>query len=165
MTKKTAVFRKKAAALALVAMTTVALPVAPAFAGGWHDHRPHGWDWDGGDRDYRGYRDYGYERHRDRDDDGAAVAVAAGVGLLLGAALMSQPQQAYYAPPPTVYAPSPSGYYSQQPIEAVPASDVYRTSSGQYCREYQSTIRVGGRIEQGYGTACMSPDGTWRVVD
>ncbi len=40
-----------------------------------------------------------------------------------------------------------------------------RSSDGQYCREYQQTVTVGGRSEQAYGTACMQPDGSWRIVD
>ncbi len=39
------------------------------------------------------------------------------------------------------------------------------SSDGQYCREYQQTVTVGGRSEQAYGTACMQPDGAWRIVD
>jgi len=38
------------------------------------------------------------------------------------------------------------------------------TASGQYCREYQQTITVGGKTQQGYGTACRQPDGQWKVV-
>jgi len=38
------------------------------------------------------------------------------------------------------------------------------SASGQYCREFQQTITIGGRREQGYGTACQQPDGTWRIV-
>ncbi|HEX7775711.1 MAG TPA: hypothetical protein VF449_04215 [Parvibaculum sp.] len=159
-------FRMKAAALALAGVATVALPVAPAFADGWHHdgggYGGGGWHnspqhWNGGG--YRGYR--GHDDH----DDGAGIAIAAGaVGLLLGAAIASQP--AYYTPPPqTVYAPAPSGYYDQQPLQAQPASDVYRTESGQYCREYQSTVRIDGRLQSSYGTACLQPDGAWRVVN
>ena len=37
-------------------------------------------------------------------------------------------------------------------------------SQGRYCREYQQTIYVGGRQEQGYGIACQQPDGTWKIV-
>ena len=40
-----------------------------------------------------------------------------------------------------------------------------RSSDGQYCREYQQTVTVGGRSEQAYGTACMQPDGSWRIVN
>ena len=41
----------------------------------------------------------------------------------------------------------------------------YKTASGQFCREYQQTITVGGKTEQGYGRACRQPDGSWRIVD
>jgi surface antigen len=36
-------------------------------------------------------------------------------------------------------------------------------NSGQYCREYTQTLTVGGKTEQGYGTACRQPDGSWQV--
>lgn len=39
-----------------------------------------------------------------------------------------------------------------------------RASSGAYCREYQSTINIGGREERAYGTACQQPDGSWKIV-
>lgn len=35
---------------------------------------------------------------------------------------------------------------------------------GQHCREFQQTIRVGGKIEEGYGTACRQPDGSWKIT-
>jgi surface antigen len=38
------------------------------------------------------------------------------------------------------------------------------SASGQYCREFQQTITIGGRREQGVGVACRQPDGTWRIV-
>ena len=38
-------------------------------------------------------------------------------------------------------------------------------SAGNYCREYQQTVQVGGKTEQAYGTACRQPDGTWKVVN
>jgi heme exporter protein D len=38
------------------------------------------------------------------------------------------------------------------------------SADGQYCREYQQTVTVGGRSEQAYGTACMQPDGAWHIV-
>lgn len=36
--------------------------------------------------------------------------------------------------------------------------------SGNYCREYQSTVTVDSRDEKAFGTACRQPDGTWKVV-
>ncbi len=38
-------------------------------------------------------------------------------------------------------------------------------TGGNYCREYQQTITVGGKTEQAHGTACRQPDGTWKVVN
>lgn len=40
----------------------------------------------------------------------------------------------------------------------------YQNTDGQYCREYQQTITVGGQVEEAYGTACRQPDGTWQIV-
>ena len=40
----------------------------------------------------------------------------------------------------------------------------YETGPGQYCREYQTTVVVGGRTQSGFGTACRQPDGSWQVV-
>jgi surface antigen len=37
-------------------------------------------------------------------------------------------------------------------------------ASGQYCREFQQTITVGGQTQQGYGTACRQPSGSWQIV-
>lgn len=32
------------------------------------------------------------------------------------------------------------------------------------CREFVSTIIIGGEQQQGYGTACRQPDGSWQLV-
>lgn len=37
------------------------------------------------------------------------------------------------------------------------------SQSGYYCREFQQTITIGGRTQQGVGTACQNPDGTWQI--
>ncbi|HEX6840537.1 MAG TPA: RT0821/Lpp0805 family surface protein [Stellaceae bacterium] len=36
--------------------------------------------------------------------------------------------------------------------------------SGQYCREFQQTIIVGGREQQGHGRACRQPDNSWQMA-
>lgn len=41
----------------------------------------------------------------------------------------------------------------------------YRDRSGRYCREYQQEIWIGGQREQGYGTACRMPDGSWQIMN
>jgi len=35
---------------------------------------------------------------------------------------------------------------------------------GQYCREFTNEINVGNKKQQGYGTACRQPDGSWKIV-
>lgn len=37
-------------------------------------------------------------------------------------------------------------------------------SNGNYCREFQQTVTIGGRTEEAYGTACRQPDGAWQIV-
>jgi surface antigen len=41
----------------------------------------------------------------------------------------------------------------------------YENSGGQYCREYQQTVTVGGERQDAYGTACRQSDGSWQVVN
>jgi len=41
----------------------------------------------------------------------------------------------------------------------------YENTDGQYCREYQQTVTIGGEPETAYGTACRQPDGTWKIVN
>jgi len=38
-----------------------------------------------------------------------------------------------------------------------------QTASGQFCREYQQTVTIGGKTESAYGTSCRQPDGAWRI--
>ena len=63
----------------------------------------------------------------------------------------------YYRPVRYVsYAPAyvpPPVYYS---------NNDYNDSG--YCREFTNNVYVGGRMRQSYGTACLQPDGSWRVV-
>jgi surface antigen len=40
----------------------------------------------------------------------------------------------------------------------------YASSSGQSCREYETTIYVDGREETAKGTACRQPDGSWKIT-
>lgn len=45
-----------------------------------------------------------------------------------------------------------------------PIRTMQNPTTGQYCREYQQTINVGGQQQQAYGTACRQPDGSWKVM-
>jgi surface antigen len=46
---------------------------------------------------------------------------------------------------------------------SVPQS-TYQNNSGQYCREYQTTVVIDGRPQNGHGTACRMADGSWQLV-
>jgi surface antigen len=60
---------------------------------------------------------------------------------------------------PVVWRNPDSGTYGQ-----VVATRTYQIpQTGQYCREYQQTVVVGGQEQQAYGKACRQPDGTWKV--
>jgi surface antigen len=36
---------------------------------------------------------------------------------------------------------------------------------GRYCREFRQTIEIGGKLEEGYGTACRQADGSWQIMN
>jgi surface antigen len=59
---------------------------------------------------------------------------------------------------PTTWRNPDSGHYG-----TVTPTRTYQDSGGQYCREYQQTITVGGESQQSYGTACRQPDGSWQI--
>ncbi len=40
----------------------------------------------------------------------------------------------------------------------------YQTPQGQPCREFTQTISIGGRLQEGHGTACREADGSWRII-
>jgi len=39
------------------------------------------------------------------------------------------------------------------------------SSAGNYCREYNQKVVVGGQTESAYGTACRQPDGSWKILN
>jgi surface antigen len=77
-----------------------------------------------------------------------------------------------YAPPPsqTVYYAEPAATY--QPVAYQEDSPVYvsggyagtgANTQQQYCREYTQRITINGKVQETYGTACLQPDGRWRI--
>lgn len=53
--------------------------------------------------------------------------------------------------------PQNGDHYEVTPVRS------YETQGGRYCREYNTTVVVGGRTERAYGTACRQPDGAWQI--
>lgn len=105
----------------------------------------------------------------------AAVGAGALIGAVLGSSLgrsldradRNHASQAEYQA--LEHAPSGSQITWNNPDSGnygtVTPQATYQAPSGAYCREYQHTIHVGGQPQQGYGTACRQPDGSWRVQD
>ena len=109
---------------------------------------------------------------------GTGQMVAVGAGVLLGALLGSEVGRSLDKADEAYAAQS-----YQNTLEATPTGETttwvnpdsgnsgsytptktYQVDSGQYCREFQQTITVGGQTEDAYGTACREPDGSWRIV-
>ena len=38
------------------------------------------------------------------------------------------------------------------------------SSTGEYCREYQTTVYVDGKSQAAHGVACRQADGSWKMV-
>lgn len=109
---------------------------------------------------------------------GSGRIVATAVGTLAGALIGSEvgksldkadraemrqaEQQAHSAPVGETIEwnnPDTGNYGSVTPVR-----DGRSTQTGAYCREYQTSVNVGGRQEEAYGTACQQPDGSWEIV-
>lgn len=79
-------------------------------------------------------------------------------------------EQAYYQPtyvaPPAIH-PRQVVYVQPQVVEYRAPAPAYIQSSyvagEQYCREYTQKVRIGDRIEESYGNACLQPDGSWQI--
>ena len=59
---------------------------------------------------------------------------------------------------PSVWKNPDSGNYG-----SITPTKTYQLANGQYCRQYEQTIVVGGQPQKAYGTACRQPDGTWSI--
>ncbi len=118
----------------------------PAAAGRRHD------DWYGRRHDHHRHYD---RHHRHRRHHGSGLS---GLFVFDFGPPPPPPRRVYVQPPPVIYqAPPPVLYQAPPPV-------VYRAPPQAYCREYTTTMMVGGRPVETYGTACMQPDGSWRIV-
>ena len=68
-----------------------------------------------------------------------------GLGLV-GSACVAEP-------PPMVVASAPP----------VPIGAGQPAAPQQGCREFNTPVTIGGQQQQAYGTACMEPDGSWKI--
>ena len=47
----------------------------------------------------------------------------------------------------------------------VTPTKTYQTYQGTPCREFTTTVSIGGELEQAYGTACRQADGSWKIQE
>lgn len=93
----------------------------------------------------------------------ARVFVGIGVGV---PGPVYYPPPVIYAPPPVVYAPPPPVAYMSPPPPPTAAAPVGSgAATGPDCREYQTQTMIDGQPQPSRGTACLQPDGTWRIVN
>ena len=72
----------------------------------------------------------------------------------------------YVMPPPVVVYGQPSvAWVPPGTVQATPASPDFVDGAGRTCREYQSTVMVGGVPRPSYGKACLMADGSWRIMN
>lgn len=101
----------------------------------------------------------------------AGTLIGAGIGNSIGSSLDKADMAVYNST-------SQRALETAQPGQALPwknpqsgnygsvtPSSYYKNSDGQYCREYNQTIVIGGKQQSGHGTACREPDGTWKIVE
>jgi len=67
------------------------------------------------------------------------------------------PAQTPAAPPPEAAPTTPP-----PPPPPAPPQAARPSPDEPQCREYQTTIMIGGKREKAYGKACRQPDGTWK---
>jgi surface antigen len=108
---------------------------------------------------------------------GSGKLVATGVGVLLGGLIGNnigkqmdandraralQAQQAAYQAPvgQKIVWNNPDNGHSGTVVPVREGTD----GSGNYCREFQTTVMIGGQPQQAYGQACRQADGSWKVV-
>lgn len=144
---------KQALALGLAA----SLVASPALAGGRHKGRGH--------RGHRGDYDYAparYDRHH-HHHGGDADELALALGLTAVGVTAFALWAAAQPPAPPVYetSPEPSDWSELDPGVTVLSEGTL--DSGEFCREFQREIEIDGRIERGWGIACLMEDGSWRI--
>lgn len=106
---------------------------------------------------------------------GAGAVLGAGAGAHVGGKIGQNQQNAqdcythpYHAEQRAISAPVGTtvkwdNYQTDNQGQARTLNE-YQTDSGLQCREFVNEVRIGGRVEKVYGTACRQPDGSWRII-
>jgi hypothetical protein len=171
----------RAALFAAAAALSFGGAAAPAYAqapDSHHDHGPpssghdHGSPHSEHDHSHSGPGGYHDGRHdgdhRRHDHDRSSVRLGINLGYWWGYPYYYRPYYRpyryydpyYYRPYPYEFYPAPTyRYYQYAPP---PTRTVERPYPCLQEREYQTTVIIGGREVEAYGTACLQPDGSWR---
>ena len=48
---------------------------------------------------------------------------------------------------------------------SVTPTKTYSTTEGTPCREFTTSVSIGGQTEKAYGTACRQADGSWKIQE
>ena len=108
---------------------------------------------------------------------GSGKLAMTGIGVLVGGLLGNavgkqmdandrqramQAQQAAYSAPvgQKIVWNNPDNGHSGSIVPTREGTD----AAGDYCREFQTTVTIGGEPQQAYGRACRQADGSWKVV-
>lgn len=73
------------------------------------------------------------------------------------------PAYGYVAP--GVYIGLPQVVIAPPPIVITPGPIVAQAPPRVRCRAWEGSVVIGGQVQPAYGTQCLMPDGTWRLVD
>jgi len=101
---------------------------------------------------------------------GVGVAVGGLIGNEVGHSMDESESQVIYSrrSPVVMYSdPAPIAYGAYAPNYVAPPAPppIYVDQQARtYCRQYSQEIRIAGRVHESYGTACLQPDGSWRIV-
>ena len=104
-------------------------------------------------RHYRGRGGNTYYYEDDDSDDKLLIGLL--MGGLIGYAINSSQGDSYE------YDSYPQSGTQRNPQSATYAGGSYSDGTCLQEREYQTTVTVGGRTVDAYGTACLQPDGSW----
>jgi len=114
-------------------------------------------------------------RHGRGGGDGAAIIIGAlagaAIGNSIGRSLDEADRREMYRAQQNAFESYQSGQASTwyNPDSGNSGSYTPRAAQqnndGQYCREYQQTVTIGGETKNAYGKACRQPDGDWKIVN
>ncbi|MBO67637.1 MAG: hypothetical protein CL398_04930 [Acidiferrobacteraceae bacterium] len=118
----------------------------------------------------------GYNLGKGHKDQGWAVGLGALYGAAIGASIGKQLDEQDKALANQAFQESlennktGSAYSWSNPDtghsgKTTPTRTIAATEGSGPCREFTTTVLIGGEEQQAYGTACRQNDGSWKIVD